>query len=134
MIWTAELVTRLNELIAEWEARPFAFGESDCALWVAAWVEVATGEDFGAPFRGRYSTAEGAARALREHGAGTLEATITAALGDPVPLAMLGRGDVVMSHERAAGVVMPRGALTMIEGVGMGWMTRDEWRIGWKVG
>lgn len=62
----------------------------------ADWVLEATGKDFAAAFRGRYSTAAGAARALKRYGAGDLPATATMMLGPPLRSPMLAqRGDVV---------------------------------------
>jgi len=124
---------RLNAYLAGCEGRAFAWGEWDCALFVADAVLAMTGADFGAAFRGQYLNAKEARAALRQHGAGTLAKTFTAALGNPVPLARIGRGDVVMAEGMAAGIVIGERALTVIEGAGLGWIQRGEYARGWKV-
>lgn len=48
--------------------RPFAWGRSDCSLFMADWVLRASGVDPAAPLRGRYRTALGAARHVRRRG------------------------------------------------------------------
>ncbi len=95
--WEAALAATLNA----WASRPFAYGEADCARFVAEAVQAQTGADFYAPFRGRYKTAAASVKALRTIGAGDLAATITAALGDPMHPAFAGRGDVVMMDGNA---------------------------------
>lgn len=62
--WRSALVKEIER----WRRTPFAWGTHDCGLFAAACVEAMTGEDFSAPFRGRYHTAGGAARALRKAG------------------------------------------------------------------
>jgi hypothetical protein len=100
----------LDRLIDERAGKPFAWGSHDCALWAADAVLAQTGQDFGAPFRGKYRSVAGSLRALKEHGAGDLVSTITAALGEPVPVAWAGRGDIVML-DGGAGVCIGRDAL-----------------------
>jgi len=84
-------------LHAEIEAardKPFVWGACDCCLWAADVVKALTGMDYAAEFRGRYSTARGAVRALKRYGKGTLDATMDALLPRrPFPM----RGDVVMA-------------------------------------
>jgi len=46
--------------------KAFAWGELDCALFVADWVKIARGHDGAVWFRGRYST-EGEAKAYVDH-------------------------------------------------------------------
>lgn len=52
----------------ETAALPFVFGERDCALWVGEFVRRATGRDPVVEFRGRYHTAIGCRRFLRNRG------------------------------------------------------------------
>lgn len=65
-----------GRLFAEMEARRhagFVWGESDCAVGLASSaVHAITGVDLAAEWRGQYSTAAGALRALREAGHETL--------------------------------------------------------------
>lgn len=44
--------------------RPFIWGESDCALFVADWVALETGRDGAAELRGRYESEPDAARLM----------------------------------------------------------------------
>lgn len=94
--------------LSDWEDRladyligirdmPHTYGSHDCALHGANSVLAMTGDDFGAPFRGRYHTELGAARALRKYGAGTLDATFSAHFEDVLP-ALARRGDIVLAQ------------------------------------
>lgn len=86
---------RLDDFLRAAQGRLFTWGEHDCALFAADAVLAITGEDHAAAFRGRYSTARGALRALKVYGQGTLEATVAARLG-PVVINPRGlqRGDI----------------------------------------
>lgn len=94
---------RLGALIAERRDVSFGWGTHDCALWGADIVEALTGVDHGAPFRGKYDDAEGAARALRDFGQGTIVRTFDAVL-KRCPLALLQRGDIAMIGSGIKGV------------------------------
>jgi hypothetical protein len=100
--WDARLAAFLEAKADQ----PFAWGRHDCALAVAGAVQAMTGKNFGKPFRRKYHSAAGAVRALRELGAGDLPSTLTAALGEPRPLAFGHRGDICLYGE-AAGILMP---------------------------
>ncbi|WP_444543985.1 DUF6950 family protein, partial [Polymorphobacter multimanifer] len=89
---------------------PFRWGEHDCGLMAGAAVAAMTGRDYTTPLRGRYSTARGAARALRRFGAGSIAATFTAALGEPVPVMLGHRGDIC-GFEGAVGILLPEHGL-----------------------
>jgi hypothetical protein len=93
---------RLSAYLTEVRDRPFEYGAHDCILHACSAVEAMTGWDAAAEFRGQYSDATGAKRALREIGDGTLIRTINARFPKrPVGKAM--RGDIVM-FEGSAGV------------------------------
>jgi hypothetical protein len=47
---------------------PFRYGERDCLLWLADWGKALAGVDAAAGWRGRCSTALGAARILKREG------------------------------------------------------------------
>lgn len=112
--WQQDLVRFLEEI----RYKPFVRGEHDCALMVADWVLRMTGEDPGADYRGRYKTARGAARRMKQLSGGGLIEVATQAFGEPLPSPMLARrGDVVAvrtaeteTGDFALGVVGPDGA------------------------
>lgn len=92
----ADWPIRLDRFLQAASGRPFSWGEWDCALMACEWVRECRGDDPGAAFRGRYTTAIGAARALKRYGAGDLESTATMMLGEPLANPLLAqRGDVV---------------------------------------
>ncbi|WP_157779683.1 DUF6950 family protein [Cupriavidus pauculus] len=86
--------TRLADFIEARRERAFSWGESDCCLFVCDAIEATTGTDPGLRWRGLYSSEKGARRVLRDNGGVTGLATLI--LGQPVPAAMAGRGDVVL--------------------------------------
>lgn len=134
----------------DWEARlgaylracrdtPFAWGRHDCCLFAAGAVIAMTGIDLMGEFRGRYRTPRGAIRALRRHGAGTLEATMDGKLLAIEP-AYAKRGDLVLANygegEGALCVVLGRDAAAVgAEGDREGLVTigRAQWRRAWQV-
>lgn len=70
-------------------------GQHDCALGLAARaVEAMTGDDVGAPFRGRYKSEAGALRVLRSQGVADV-ADVVAGLLQEVPVSMAAEGDIV---------------------------------------
>ena len=83
---------RLARFVAAARARPFAWGEQDCATFARDWIEECTGERvFDAP----YSDATSAARYVVEQGG--MLAAVKRVLGEPMPNpAAAGRGDVAL--------------------------------------
>lgn len=128
---------RLDALICERRLEPFRWGAHDCALWGADVVLALTGRDFGAPFRGRYTDAEGAALALRQYGAGTIVRTFNRHLRRTVP-SLARRGDLVKARTSAAA---PMGAIGVVFGsdalfvgdLGLVRLPRAQWALAWKV-
>lgn len=93
--WAALLTT----FIEERRFMPFAWGRNDCCLFAADWVKACTGCDPAVELRGKYSTALGAARILRDLGGvrGVIQS-----LGEPMGLERLKsvqdqRGDLVVA-------------------------------------
>jgi hypothetical protein len=60
--WVADL----HHYLAAQLGKPFAWGERDCALFVADAIQSMTGTDVAADFRGKYSTALGAAKITKQ--------------------------------------------------------------------
>lgn len=79
------------------KGKSFSRGSWDCALFACAAGQAMTGFDFGQNFRGQYDDASGADHVLKTIGAGTLQNTVIAVLGDPLPTVLKAqRGDVVL--------------------------------------
>lgn len=58
----------LAGFIEERRWMPFEWAKNDCCLFASDWVQLCTGVDPAADLRGKYSTALGAARILKEMG------------------------------------------------------------------
>lgn len=80
------------------DEKPFSWGSRDCCLFAADAVVCITGIDPAIDFRGRYTTAKGAARVLKKYGG--LEGAVERITLDhgmmEIPVAMAQRGDVVL--------------------------------------
>lgn len=125
---------RLHALILDRRDRAFEWGSNDCALWGADVVAALTGEDFGAPFRGTYTDAPGAAEALRLYGAGTIVRTFDAHLRRTAR-SFAARGDLVKAHG-SIGVVYDADALFVGregERDGLVRVPRAAWTLAWRV-
>lgn len=90
---------------------PRTWGKNDCAAFPAAVIEAMTGDDFFAPFRGKYSTGLGAVRAVKEAGFETL-ADYAAANAEEIPVRKAARGDLVFYESGHGGI----GVLAIVEG------------------
>lgn len=130
----------LAAYIASVRSTPFSFGHHDCGLFAAGAVLAMTGDDPGAPFRGRYSTELGCAKALKRFGAGDLKSTLDA-LFEQIPIGKIGRGDLVWNGEAVgvgmAGYALFVGRAETVEGEqvaeGLIRIPRAEWVGGWRV-
>jgi hypothetical protein len=125
---------RLAAYLESVRDREFVWGEHDCALHAANAVLAITGEDFAAPFRGKYSTGAGSVRALKRYGAGTLEATFDAALPE-IGNSFAQRGDIVL-RDGMVGVCLGADAAFVGEADGVPGLVRfprREWSRAWAV-
>ncbi len=94
--------TALNRHVEQ--ARPFAWGQNDCALWCADWVRAATGQDFASQWRGRYASEAELAELLASRGL-TGPAELPASVGLPeVHPVFAQRGDIVLNAQGCLGV------------------------------
>lgn len=84
---------RLLALTESREEVPFEWGKYDCCLFAADVVKEMTGEDYAEPFRGKYTTEEGA-RALLDEKGGLVEYIDSVLPRKDVNFAQ--RGDVVL--------------------------------------
>lgn len=89
----------LKELLAEYETATFEYGTLDCCLFVANIIRDCTGHDWGADYRGTYSTELGAARIVR--GFGGLRRMWGSMLGSYHPVWSVRAGDVVYIRPEA---------------------------------
>jgi hypothetical protein len=100
----------LSEFVVDVQERykrdGFAWGERDCCVLWAEWVEKMTGVDHMADLRGKYSTR---AEALKLAG-GDLRSALAARLGPAVPMAQANRGDLALMGD-AVGILFTSGRL-----------------------
>lgn len=75
---------------------PYQWGATDCVLFGADCVEVMTGEDLAAEYRGTYDDALGAARIIARAGAGSLGEFVALYLPE-IPVSRAQRGDIVIA-------------------------------------
>jgi hypothetical protein len=81
----------------------FAWGSKDCALWAADWVKSVTGSDFGAEWRGNYSTQQEAGAFMVSKGF-TCTADIADAHLKKAPITFASRGDLLLHPQGCLGV------------------------------
>lgn len=97
--WRARLDAYLDGLTG----RTFCWGSIDCALFAADAVLAMTDMDLAADFRGKYSTAFGASRAIKKAGFWFVSDVAAARLPElPVALLRLGDVAVVFEHDQPA--------------------------------
>jgi hypothetical protein len=97
----ADWPQRLDAYIAERMDTPFTWGagQHDCCSFAAGAVVAMTGTNPISDYH--YGDERGALRLIRD--AGSLDALACRVLGEPIPVAFAGRGDVVMADlERGA--------------------------------
>lgn len=110
----------------------FAWGQTDCALWCADWVKLATGDDFAADWRGEYATEAELAALLADRGF-----TSPADLPTSVGLA-----EIAVGFAQRGDIVLWSGCLGICNGVDSYFLTdrgvtrvrtrmaRQAWRVG----
>ena len=86
---------RLHAWLGQVDGRPVVPGRHDCCLFGASAVEVQTGVDLAAPWRGRYTTMAGGRRVLRKAGFADHVALLAAHLPEVHP-AYACEGDLVV--------------------------------------
>ena len=112
--WRSRLLRYLEEV----RTRDLEYGLFDCCLFAAGAVEAMTGTDLAADFRGRYTTALGAKRVLRQAGYETPADAVVARL-EEVPLGKAQVGDVA-AVGGALGIYGHGGVYVLREGGGIG--------------
>ena len=86
----------LHDAIQAARERPFSYGTHDCATFAFNVRLALTGEDVAAEWRGRYSTELGAKRMLTRLGHEDVAGLATHHLGEPQPVGLSRRGDIVL--------------------------------------
>jgi hypothetical protein len=110
---------------------PFAYGVSDCCQFIAGAIEAITGEDLRELFP-IYGSEEEAQIILDEHGG--LAGLLTHALGDPIHVSQMGRGDVCITEPDGAARVCTGHFLVSRGADGLAWVNRRRAVMAWRVG
>jgi hypothetical protein len=123
---------RLAEYVEASRVAPFAYGSHDCCWFAGNAVEAMTGEN---PMRAfDYTSRLGAERLIRS--AGTLDALVNRALGEPVHSSQAGRGDVVIADlEEGAtvGICLGDRCVFATDPVGITFRPREMARAAWRI-
>ena len=107
----ANWTTLLAAYIDERRDVPFTWGKADCCLFAADWVRLATDLDPAADLRGKYDSALGAGRIIKQRGGlGVMVACALIPLGfREVAISLANRGDIIVRDSGdgdCAGVVL----------------------------
>lgn len=101
----ADWPTGLAQFLKEKQHAEFKWGENDCCLFAADAIKTITDVDNATEFRGRYTTALGAARALKRYGAGDIKSTFTTKFGEPKGRLGATRGDIALVNVNSEDIV-----------------------------
>lgn len=97
--------TQVAQFLLSKRNQPFQWGENDCCLFAADAIIAMGGEDVAEDVRGRYKTAIGARRIMRNLGANDVVELLTQRLGEPDGKLLRGAIVVVESDgQQVAGV------------------------------
>jgi hypothetical protein len=115
---------RLEAFLTRHWTDSFTYGTRDCCLFPCSAIEVMTGTDPAATFRGSYTTRAGALQAMREYcgspSVRRLAERVTEAFGMPsVPALRLGRGDLALikrPRDYSLGIVNLTGQQIVVAG------------------
>lgn len=122
----------LREYIKTHEKLPFAWGENDCSLFVARWVDIVTGTNHAAEWEGLYNTEQGAQTTIELKGFAKTS-DITSAYLKKIPLQMAKRGDIVMIDGGCLGICDGRKAWFFVEGKGLSPLLTSKCLAAWEV-
>lgn len=122
---------RLDAYVESLRAVPFAWGSADCCQFIAGAIHAQTGEDLRELFDA-YDSEEGAQAILDAHGG--LEGLLAHALGEPVHVSQMGRGDVCITGHDGAARVCTGSYLVSFGQDGLDFVKRTRAAIAWRVG
>lgn len=131
---------RFETFIDQVKATPFAWGEFDCGpAFAGRLVEALTGADLAAPYRGRYKTAAGALRVIRNEGFADLAELVDALLPAHEHPSRMRLGDIVaVPVESAFGVALGicngGGTIFVLREDGIGVLDQADAIRAWRVG
>ena len=120
----------LSDYIATKRHEPFEYGVNDCCLFAAGAVEAVTGDDPMSEFRGNYDSLKTSIKAIKDIGAGTLEATMDGKFPE-VAIGHAQRGDLAFFND-SVGVVMG-GFAYFVSDDGLERINRSLWNKCWGV-
>lgn len=129
---------RLHQEIERARGKSFAWGKFDCAMFACDCIEVMTGEDPAAAYRGKYSDEAGA---LQLVGDSLLRFAHDIAMACGMPPQhpnFARRGDLVLVNNGtplgALGIVSHHGHFAWCAADGLARVKMERWRLSWKVG
>jgi hypothetical protein len=139
------IVTHVATRVPHWEqvlanaiqqasARPFVWGQHDCATWAFdLYRDLTDGPDHAALWRGRYRTRVGCGRVLRRLGWTSLEDGGRALLGDPLDDVRLAhRGDLILGGEQEAFGVVIGAKAVFVAPEGLVRLSLATCRLAWR--
>lgn len=112
--WESMLVDYIRSL----QSVPFVWGENDCSLFVARWVDMVTGTSYASEWEGLYNTECGAYALMTERGYST-PMDITTENLTPSTVKMAKRGDIVAMEGGCLGICDGRKSWFFVEGKGL---------------
>jgi hypothetical protein len=126
---------RLVEAVDIARAKPFAWGDHDCASFAFETRTILTGgEDVAALWRGRYTTALGAQRVMRRLGWASIEAMGRSLLGEPRETPLLAqRGDIVLAETGLGFGVVIGATAAGISSDGLSFAALTSCQLAWAV-
>lgn len=98
--WESALVQYLKDA----EKLEFVWGQHDCALWVAMYVDHLTGSRHAEEWLGRYGTENECKELLRERGYGSHAEIFALHLTERATVRHARRGDVMLHPQGAVGI------------------------------
>lgn len=122
---------RLDSYVAGLRDVPFSWGAADCCQFIAGAIHAVTGEDLRELFPAYADEAE--ANVLLDQFGG-LEGLLTHALGEPIHVSQMGRGDVCITSHDGAARVCTGGYLRAFGADGIDCVKRNRAAIAWRVG
>jgi hypothetical protein len=103
----------LAEYLTASEKTIFTWGENDCCLWVAKFVDAITGSNIATDWIGQYSTQEEAQAFMESQGFTSPEEIADHHLSE-MPITKVGRGDIVLHPQGALGICAGRKSYFLI--------------------